>query len=311
MPTTETRSYTSRARARRRTPSIEREKDVAAVERQQRDQVEQRERHAHEREDLEVVGQAELELAVRDADDPDGAGQLAAALVGEQPLQAGAGAGDDAPEIRGRRARRFADGVLLDLCRRLRSRRSSGLARGSCAAGPTVTRRPSRTTVSVTLAPWLDRMRCDTWENVRVGRPSTATIRSPICRPDAAAGVPLSTSATVAVGRCDGAPLTAKTTNRMTNATRTFAAGPAAMTATRFQVGGAPVGVGSGPLLDVAEPALGRAPRAGARGLQPRRRARARRTRAALRRSPRRRGPGGRRRRPARGPAALARRARE
>ena len=74
---------------------------------------------------------------------------------------------------------------------------------------------------------------------MRVGRPSTATIRSPAWRPALAAGVPASTAATSAVGRWgwEGPPLTAKTTKRIANAMKTFASGPAAMTATRFHVG--------------------------------------------------------------------------
>ena len=66
----------------------QREEDVAAVERQQRQEVEERERHAHEREDLEVVRQADLQLPLRDADDPDRARELAAPLAREEPADA-------------------------------------------------------------------------------------------------------------------------------------------------------------------------------------------------------------------------------
>ena len=102
--------------------------------------------------------------------------------------------------------------------------------------GPTSTRCPSRSTVSVTWRPWLALIDRDAASKVRVGRPLTATIRSPGCRPAAAAGVPLSTAATWAEARDDGPPLMAKTRKRIANATRMFASGPAAMTATRFHV---------------------------------------------------------------------------
>ena len=102
--------------------------------------------------------------------------------------------------------------------------------------GPTATRRPSRSTDSVTVPPRLDRIKCDAASNEPVGRPLTATIRSPGWRPAAAAGVPLSTAKTSALARCEGPPLSAKTKNRIRNATTMFASGPAAMTATRFHV---------------------------------------------------------------------------
>src|SRR5439155_253383 len=66
--------------------------------------------------------------------------------------------------------------------------------------GPTEVRRPCRTTVRVTAPPWLDLMRCETPANVRVGRPSTATMRSPARRSAAAAGVPALTESTFVEG---------------------------------------------------------------------------------------------------------------
>ena len=75
----------------------------------------------------------------------------------------------------------------------------------------------------------------DTASNVGVGCPFTATMRSPGRNPAAAAGVWASIAATWFVGLPVGASveLTAK---KMTKATRMFISGPAAITATRFQV---------------------------------------------------------------------------
>ncbi len=79
-------------------------------------------------------------------------------------------------------------------------------------------------------------MRRDTAVKSGAACPFTATTRSPGFRPAAAAGVFTLTSATSVLGCCEGAPV-AYTTMKMRNATRMFAAGPAAMTATRFHVG--------------------------------------------------------------------------
>ncbi len=75
-------------------------------------------------------------------------------------------------------------------------------------SGLSVTRRPPRSTVRVTGAPSLVRMRFEICPNLDVVLPFTATISSPICSPAASAGFPEMTPATVAVGRFVGAPLT-------------------------------------------------------------------------------------------------------
>ncbi len=134
--------------------------------------------------------------------------------------------------------------------------------------------------------------------------------RSPICRPDAARRVPLSRRRRSPSGRCDGAPLTANTTNRMTKARRTSSAARPwrrKSGATRFPVAARHYASGAVPP---------RCPRARARPVS----SRARGLRGAdvalelgvraarLGVSSARRGPAERRRRPARGPVALARR---
>ncbi len=255
----------------------EREEDVAAVERQQRQEVEERERHAHEREDLEVVGQADLQLLLRDADDPDRSGELAAPLLEKSPRDSGRRAGHDAPEVRSGRSGGPAGRVRDGLRRRLEAEDPAAVLLDGRRAGrrPPAARRAR--TVSVTGPPRLDRIRCETASNV----PHTPAVdgddpvaragdlpRLPACRP--------TTATTSALARDDGPPLMAKTRKRITNATRTFASGPAAMTATRFHVGCAPVRLGSGALLDLAERPLRRAPRARRQlgGARPRARAR-------------------------------------
>ena len=58
----------------------DRERDVAAVEREQRKQVEQRERQADEREQLQVDAEVRLDRLARNARDPDGARDVSATL---------------------------------------------------------------------------------------------------------------------------------------------------------------------------------------------------------------------------------------
>src|SRR5262249_15991664 len=106
---------------------------------------------------------------------------------------------------------------------------------------------------------------CETAEKVRVGRPSTATIRSPACRPAAAAGVPASTAPTWFVGRwgSDGPPPGGETAKRGPNRRGPFPAGPRRRTRDRLRGGRAEIGLGRGSLLHVAERPLCRPPRAG------------------------------------------------
>ena len=57
-------------------PLGDREGDVAAVERQERQQVQEREREADERQHLQVVAEADLERLARDGGDADDARHL-------------------------------------------------------------------------------------------------------------------------------------------------------------------------------------------------------------------------------------------
>jgi len=97
----------------------QREEDVAAVEGQQRQEIQQRQRHAHEGEDLEVVRPADSQLFLRDLDDPYRPRELAAPLAREQPRESMGGAGHDAPELRSSRARCSPRRVWDGLRRRL------------------------------------------------------------------------------------------------------------------------------------------------------------------------------------------------
>ena len=63
-------------------------------------------------------------------------------------------------------------------------------------AGGSSTYRPFRSTEMTSGWPALDLMASRTWEKVRVGIRSTATIVSPAFRPTCAAGVPGSTAST-------------------------------------------------------------------------------------------------------------------
>ncbi len=88
-----------------------------------------------------------------------------------------------------------------------RTPRSSGLPDFTVFSGPSVTVEPSRRTVIVIGLPWLARIRAETFSNVGVARPSTATTRSPGRSPAIAAGMPDSTWPTFVLAFCDGAPV--------------------------------------------------------------------------------------------------------
>src|SRR5438445_79464 len=88
-----------------------REEDVAAVERQQGQQVEQGKREADQAEDLEVETEAHLERVARDLDDADRARQLRAALVMEKALDRQAHPLRRLPAIVEREAERCRDAV--------------------------------------------------------------------------------------------------------------------------------------------------------------------------------------------------------
>ena len=230
-------------------------------------------------------------------------------MAGEEPADPGRRAGHDAPEVRARRAWPLLPVEYGTSC----AAGSKPKIQRPCSSlivrrGPTVDAPPVAQTVSVTAPP--------------VARPDqTRDVASKVRRRPAVDGDDPVPGLQAGRGRRSAAldrghlsPRRAATGRRSrrrrrrgsTNATRTFASGPAAMTATRFHVGGAPVRVRRRALLHVAERPLGRAPRAGREvgGARPRARARSR--RAARRRSPRPRGRAGPRRRPARGSAALA-----
>src|SRR5207302_10568222 len=78
-------------------------------------QVEECERHAHEGEDLEVPRHADLQLAMRDADDPDRAGEIAAPVLREQGGDSRAGVAHDVPQVRCRPAGGLAGRVADEL----------------------------------------------------------------------------------------------------------------------------------------------------------------------------------------------------
>ena len=86
-------------------PFDERDDDVAAVERQQRQEIEERERHAHQPEQQEVPLHTDAEELVRRADDPHRPGELRAPSSANGAAQAGHRAGHDAPAIARRQPR--------------------------------------------------------------------------------------------------------------------------------------------------------------------------------------------------------------
>ena len=95
-----------------------------------------------------------------------------------------------------------------------------------------MTRVPSRSTTSVSGLPFEPEI---VWEIVLpvIGAPLIETIRSPAWRPSAAAADPVLTLSTVVVGL---PPEVMKSPVKSTNARMMFAAGPAKITSTRFQV---------------------------------------------------------------------------
>src|SRR5439155_27313267 len=74
-------------------PLDERERDVTAVERQERQQIEKRERHAHESQNLEVVVETDSERRGGNADDADGARELSLFVAREEAADRLAGSG--------------------------------------------------------------------------------------------------------------------------------------------------------------------------------------------------------------------------
>ena len=226
-----------RPRAESPSPDLleQRERDVAAVERQQRQQVQERERQADQREHAEVVAEALIENLRRLVDDPDDARDVLAGRAGDDPPS----------EVK----IRFVDVSGLPEGSRDRLARSVALVerrRDEAEAVAAVDQlwshrpendgpRPSRRTVSVIGLPLLSLDRVRDVLEARVGRRSTATITSPGASPTEAAGVSGEIVSTCLVAPA-GTP-SEKTTASRATAKRRFVSGPAAMTATRFQTG--------------------------------------------------------------------------
>src|SRR4051794_3461463 len=100
--------------ARNRAPADaldEREEDVSAVERQERDEIKERERDADEREDLEVPGDADPQGLGRVATDPDDGGQVGVRVRLDEGRQTGHRAGRHAPGVRDGTRQRLGEGV--------------------------------------------------------------------------------------------------------------------------------------------------------------------------------------------------------
>src|SRR3712207_261211 len=77
----------------------DRERDVAAVERKERQEVQEREREADEREDPQVGREPEVERLARSLDDPDGARDLVAAVARNEPRERASGRLGHAPDV--------------------------------------------------------------------------------------------------------------------------------------------------------------------------------------------------------------------
>ena len=266
----------------------EREEDVPAVEREQRDKVEQRERHADEREEPEVPRHALLQR-LRGRRGRSRRGPESCARQWDLNRDPTPEPSVTRPEIVAALLAARADRVADDLRGGDGSPRSSVHANGSLRSGPSRSRCPFPITVSVIGAPRLARMRRTVARRLSRLAVDRDDRRSPWRRPRVRGRLPCDDRCDVAVVAFDvGPPLTPNMTKRMRNASddvRGRAGGDNGDALPRRR---APVGVRRRAFLHVAQPAhrlRGARRRTGARRRPP---PRAPHTRRERRPSPRR-----------------------